>query len=82
MDINSTIKEFSEEIKAEKRKNFVDHLVNDLLQNIEEISSIDAFFKLLNILFLKVQISMQNIKIEITLFTLHAKKVIFQLFNI
>ena len=46
MDLDSTIKKISKEIKGEKRKEIIDDLEDGLIQNIEEISNLGTFFKL------------------------------------
>ena len=46
MDLNSAIKEFSQEIKGKQRKDVIDFLESFLIQNIEELSNFEAFFKL------------------------------------
>ena len=69
MNISSTIKAFSEEIKGEKRKEIIDSLENLLIQNIAEISNFEPFFQLplANIFSIisKVDFSLMNDKINI-----------------
>ena len=46
MDITSAIKQISKEVKGARRKDVFDDLEDILVQNIEETSNIEDFFKL------------------------------------
>ena len=42
MDLNSTIKEFNEEIKGKQRKDVIDFLESVLIRNIVELSKFET----------------------------------------